>query len=213
MRKAMVLAAILALCAICGCGGNDGTVRVVLTDQAPYPGLDSLKVAITKAEVTLVAREEDVPGQDGTLGGQQEEDTKTDASVQTDKETDTEKGTDATGWRPVLDTARDVNVASLHSGVTTLLGEESCERGYVTQVRLFVEKIDAVRNGKTIAVDCASWCGANGVTTALNGGLTVTEGLASEVVVSFDTGVSLRDNGSGGLIMDPVLKVVSQIQK
>jgi len=196
MKKVMVVAAAGVFAALWACGSDNGTVRIILTD-APIDGVESLKVTVSKVEIHLVAG----GVTDGGWNG-----------VQKDLG-DTEAADDDNAWRVVSDKVQTFDLLTLRNGVTVLLGEGDVPEGRVTQVRLTLDKAEAVVKGKTLPVDCPASCATTGIKIATQGALAVSAGLASEITLDFVAAASLKDDGKGGYKMEHVIKVVREEQR
>ena len=196
MKKVLVVAVVIGLAALWACSSDNGTVRIILTD-APIDGVESLKVTISKVEIHLV------PG-DLTDGGW---------NSGQNEQGDTTAKDDDNAWRVVSDKVQTFDLLTLRNGVTALLGEGDFPEGMVTQVRLTLDKAEAVVKGKTVPVDCPASCAKTGIKIVTNGALKVSAGLASEITLDFVAAASLQDNGKDGYRMEHVIKVVREEQR
>lgn len=201
MKKALVLALTLAMlaAALWACGSDNGTVRIILTDK-PVDGVEQLNVTISRVEIHLVAKDaaDKDEADDGENGKGGEDEGKAD---------------DEKSWRVISEEVQTFDLLKLRNGVTTLLGEGEFPEGKITQIRLILDKAEAVVNGQTVAVDCPASCAKTGIKIVTKGSLVVSAGKASEVTLDFDAAESLKDNGKDGYKMVHVIKVVKEEQK
>jgi hypothetical protein len=204
MKKVLLLAVALIACAIWACGSDNGTVRIIMTDK-PVDGVEQLNVTISKVEVHIAAKET-ADGTDDADGGKGN-------GKDTSQDGDAGTSDDEIGWRVVTDEVQTFDLLKLRSGVTTLLGEGEFPEGKITQIRLILDKAEAVVNGAKVPVDCPASCGKTGIKIVTRGGLDVTAGKASEITLDFVADESLKDDGKGGYRMEHVIKVLKQEQK
>ena len=204
MRKALVLAVAVLAAALWACGSSNGTVRIILTDK-PVDGVEQLNVTISKIEIHLVAKDAaETSEADGGQGN---------GNGNGNSAGDASGSTDDTAWRVVSEEGQTFDLLKLRNGVTTLLGENELPEGKITQIRLILDKAEAVVQGKTVPVDCPASCAKTGIKIVTKGTLEVTAGKASEVTLDFDAAESLKDDGKGGYRMEHVITVVKEEQK
>lgn len=206
MKNTMLIMAALLAAAAMACGTDNGTVRLLLTDK-PVDGVEQLNVTISSVEIHLVASDDAKDSEAKDDGAADGDKGKNDEAEETGAEEDDN------AWRVVTDEVQTFDLLTLRNGVTTLLGESEFPEGKITQIRLILEKAEAVVNGQTVPVECPSSCGKTGIKIVTRGALEVVAGKAAELTLDFDASESLKDNGKGGYKMDHVIKVVKQEQK
>lgn len=199
MKKALALMLALLAAALWACGSDNGTVRIILTDK-PVDDVEQLNVTISRIEIHLVASDAADEGDGGGGKGN-------------GKGGDGSEADDDNAWRVVSEDVQTFDLLKLRNGVTTLLGEGEFPEGKITQIRLILDKAEAVVNGQTVAVDCPASCAKTGIKIVTRGSLAVTAGKASEVTLDFDAAESLKEDGKGGYRMEHVIKVVKEEQK
>ncbi|MDA1256885.1 MAG: DUF4382 domain-containing protein [Chloroflexi bacterium] len=189
------LTALSLIAAACSSGGADPTnTAPTATPRATASPTANTAGATTPDETTtgsLQVRVTDAPG-DATAV------LVTVSSVQVNVQGASDEDS---SWITVVEESRTFDLVAL-DGVEAVLGESELSAGQYGQIRLEVDEVEVVTPDRSVMATVP------GGTLKLVGGFRIDAGVVTGVTIDFDLDRSLVEQGNGGFLFKPVVKLI-----